>query len=272
MRQWGGHSLIAGQSVVVIVDNKEQRASVVDEVKAQVQNGQVSVFELGASLSSVSKVDGVIAYGASHIDNTLEQALAALKPGGFVALYVPTNADVKEDDVQDKLMFSGFVNSKTTKAGEFSEFSSSKPDWEVGASQKLNLKKPANNLSTQDSNNIWSSKTNTDEDLIDEDSLLDESDRNAKPSTKADDCEVGTQGKKACKNCTCGRADMPEEGAPVQPKITKEMLENPGVGSNCGSCGLGDAFRCGGCPYRGLPSFKVGEKITLPDNYMADDI
>lgn len=47
MRQWGGHSLVAGQSVVVVVDNKEQRTSVVAEVQAQVQNGKVSVFELG---------------------------------------------------------------------------------------------------------------------------------------------------------------------------------------------------------------------------------
>jgi hypothetical protein len=139
-----------------------------------VQNGKVSVFELGAELLG-AKVDGVIAYGASHIDSTLQQALSALKPGGFVALYVPVNGGVKDEEVDEKLMLSGFINSKTSKSADFAEFSATKPDWEVGASQKLNLKKPANSLSAQDAKNIWSSKaTGAEEELIDEDELLDE--------------------------------------------------------------------------------------------------
>jgi hypothetical protein len=268
MRQWGGYSLTSGQDVAVVVDNKEQRASVVAEVQAQVQNGKVSVFELGAELLG-AKVDGVIAYGASHIDNTLQQALSALKPGGFVALYVPVNGGVKDEEVDEKLMLSGFINSKTSKSADFAEFSATKPDWEVGASQKLNLKKPANSLSAQDAKNIWSSKaTGAEEELIDEDELLDEDEKNAKPNTNRDDCEI-KPGKKACKNCTCGRAD----GIDSKPaKLTKEMIENPGVNSSCSGCSLGDAFRCAGCPYRGLPAFKVGEKITIPDGFMDDDI
>lgn len=263
MRQWGGHSLASGQSVVLVVDNKAKREAVAEELKTQL-SGKVSVFEQGSDFKDVSNVDAVISYGA-NIDNTLRQALQALKPGGFVALYVPISV---QEDIIEKLVFSGFVGTKSSKFDdEFVEYSSSKPDWEVGASQKLNLKRP---VASQDAKNVWSNNK-AEDDIIDEDSLLDESDRSAKPSTKADDCEVGKT-KKACKNCTCGRADEPTEAQPVVPKLTKEMIENPGVGSSCGSCGLGDAFRCGGCPYRGLPAFKVGEKISIPDNFMEDDI
>ncbi|KAI7993830.1 hypothetical protein LOK49_LG11G01192 [Camellia lanceoleosa] len=72
-------------------------------------------------------------------------------------------------------------------------------------------------------------------DLIDEDSLLTEEDLKKPQLPPIGDCEVGST-RKACKNCTCGRAEEEEK------------------------CGLGDAFRCGTCPYRGLPPFKLGDK------------
>lgn len=54
------------------------------------------------------------------------------------------------------------------------------------------------------------------------------------PSAAAmDDCEVGA-GKKACKNCTCGRADA--EAAVQKVDLSQDMLENPQ--SACGSVSL----------------------------------
>ena len=37
----------------------------------------------------------------------------------------------------------------------------------------------------------------------------------------------------------------------------------------CLQCSLGDAFRCGGCPYRGLPAFEMGKKIELPPDFLV---
>lgn len=47
-----------------------------------------------------------------------------------------------------------------------------------------------------------------------------------------DDCEVGAGGaRKACKNCTCGRAEAEARGEKVT--LTQDMLDNPQ--SSCGN-------------------------------------
>lgn len=97
--------------------------------------------------------------------------------------------------------------------------------------------------------------------FVDEEALLDGEDPSVKNYTAMGEGKESCASKpKACSNCTCGRRELEEE---VGAEEAKRRLENGTVRSSCGSCYLGDAFRCATCPYLGMPAFKPGEKLQL---------
>jgi hypothetical protein len=95
---------------------------------------------------------------------------------------------------------------------------------------------------------------------VDEDALIDQADY-AKPDNA---CGPGAGKKRACKNCSCGLAELEKKQEADQVVVDTSSAKK----SSCGSCSLGDAFRCPGCPYRGLPAFNPGEvvQISMDDN------
>lgn len=151
---------------------------------------------------------------------------------------------------------------------------------------------------------------NSDDELIDENTLLDESDI-LRPVKVPKECAPKAKRRRACKDCTCGlaakleaedrakreKADAALAALKPNPPATNGFSNGtngttakkngnndamlaaddlaeldftvPGKVGSCGNCALGDAFRCEGCPYIGLPAFKPGEEVRIME---GDDI
>jgi hypothetical protein len=167
------------------------------------------------------------------------------------------------------LQMHGFVDLFVLKdpASGIRQVAGQKPHWDVGATATVAVpsSKPTNN-------NMWKMDTNdiADSDLIDENALLD--DGFVAPTPPA--CGPDATGKKrACKNCSCGLAEIEaaENAENVDEAIkarNEAAMQN--VKSGCGSCAKGDAFRCASCPFLGKPAFEPGqEKMVLA---MSDDL
>jgi hypothetical protein len=119
-----------------------------------------------------------------------------------------------------------------------------------------------------------------DDELIDEDELLTEEDLKRGPQAPPECAPEPGQKKRrrACKDCTCGLAERLEKEDKAREQKAAQGLKAlklksddlteldftvKGKTGSCNSCSLGDAFRCAGCPYLGLPAFKPGEEVKI---------
>ncbi|KAK2061804.1 DUF689-domain-containing protein [Colletotrichum caudatum] len=122
-----------------------------------------------------------------------------------------------------------------------------------------------------------------DEDLIDEDTLLTDADLSRPLNIPPECAPKAGKRRRACKDCTCGLAErIAAEDAAARASADKALAAAAvklgaddlaevdftvqGKVGSCGNCALGDAFRCDGCPYIGLPPFKPGEEVRILNN------
>ncbi|GLE04644.1 hypothetical protein PINS_up013623 [Pythium insidiosum] len=271
---------LQGRIAVFIRLVGESPVSVLQDDGTQANNVRVLAVGPASSIADVvaehlkedEMFDGIVAFNDDA--SVLESDLALLAPrvnaGGDFQLYV---TDVNEDNKNSilmALMIGGFV--ETTVEDEVTDypgvpqarrFISKKPAFTAAA---IPLSKTTN---TSQPLKKWTVVADEfdgveDEDMIDEDTLLDDTDKVLQAAK--DDCEPGKDGKRrACKNCTCGRKDEMD-----QPAVSDSELQQ--MVSSCGNCYKGDAFRCGSCPFLGKPAFKPGMEKVLLNLDDADDL
>lgn len=190
----------------------------------------------------------------------LSELCRVLKPGGIVMIQIG-----KESQLKKTLLYSGFVDIESKQRSEINHWTARKPKIEIKAAPLKPLKSKIKSNVPDNSNkgNVWSLGMNDmmddDIDIVDEDTLLDhEEEKVVIPKTAIlDDCGTGIgSSRKPCKNCSCGRAEKKNDGKDGNQKKEKETVKiYDAKTSSCGSCHLGDAFRCSGCPYLGMPAF-----------------
>ncbi|KAI0687211.1 cytokine-induced anti-apoptosis inhibitor 1, Fe-S biogenesis-domain-containing protein [Cytidiella melzeri] len=226
---------------------------------------------------------------SDRVPALLSQLLLALEPLGTLHLH---NVTSSLSDIASRLTSSGFTVLTTMSTD--GDIIAQKPAQHSAAvaapAAAVPLRRRVDPARQASKKALWTlSSPSTPP--IDPESLLTDADRQRPVPT----CEPAVKGiprrKKACKNCTCGLAELEAEelaqskvvlldGAESGQAVEVEQSEKerliaaaaaaPKATSSCGNCYLGDAFRCSGCPYRGLPAFKPGEKIEL--DFGMDDI
>ncbi|KAF9057417.1 Fe-S cluster assembly protein DRE2 [Panaeolus papilionaceus] len=226
------------------------------------------------------------------LSSLLSQLLLGLSPLGTLHLL---NLTAAIQTLPSELTLAGFLILSTI--AETGTIVAQKPSQAASTSMSLKSAAPSMKLNRKKTDSekkqkLWAiTSTAPSTPLIDTEELLTAEDRKRPVPTCEPVTEAAPRRKKACKGCTCGLADLEEEerknskvvvidgdqnGAAVE--MTQEERDRliaaakaaPKATSSCGSCFLGDAFRCASCPYLGLPAFKPGEKVEI--DFGMDDI
>lgn len=190
-------------------------------------------------------------------------AYRILRPGGLLRVRLPP-----ADTVEIDLRIAGFLDLAHTE----DDLTCRKPQWRTGEKAALSSV-PVRKGGVLQADDLL-------DDLVDEDALLAET--AASVPTAASGCGTGTSGgkKRACKDCTCGELPLQscavpqfvtqflglaeEERQGEGGKVTLTLEEKVARAGSCGGCYRGDAFRCGSCPFLGLPAFEPGqERVVL---------
>lgn len=270
-------SVGAGQRVLLLWstlgDNPAQLQATVEQVQSAVGSGgqkvcveNVERLQMAGYSPSTFHIafSGCLGEGGSvdHNSELLGQVVKLLVPGGKLVV-----VQSKQIDVKTVLILSGFssVSDPVELTDKLVSVTGTKPNHEVGASRLLSFAKPKPvTPAPPPQSSVWTLEDVEDDsvDLVDDNTLLDKEDLVKPDPASLRVC--GTTGKKkACKDCSCG---LREELADGKEPTTKSVT------SSCGSCYLGDAFRCGSCPYLGMPAFKPGQKIQLSDRQLNPDL
>ncbi|XP_059481412.1 anamorsin homolog [Neocloeon triangulifer] len=266
-------SIKTGEKLLLLWNENETTSDDCTRVSQKLSDTVGSTnFELGSgsgtSKLEASKYDTVVLAKVlksplNAVENIvlLADVSRILKSSGRLVVIQPSS-----DDLESTLVLSGFANISEpvpqAAIADCIEVTCTKPSFEIGSSKKLELK--------EDAKAVWEAAQKggvTLEDTIDPDLLIDEED--LKKPDAASLLVCGTTGKrKACKDCSCGldKVLAAENAGDETPKPQDQPK------SSCGSCYLGDAFRCASCPYLGMPAFKPGEKVTLNASMLQDDI
>lgn len=198
---------------------------------------------------TASYYDEAYLFWVTPTSEILEKLLPVLKPKGKLLLEHQIPDRESGQAVCLDLQISGFVDAMAAKDPTTGDrfIVCEKPAWETGESATINIPASTSNTWKMDTGDL------AEDDLVDENELLDDG-LVITPGAGCGSDAKGPGKRRACKNCSCGLADLEAAG---------KADEAPAIKSNCGSCYKGDAFRCASCPFLGQPAFEPGTNRVM---------